>query len=44
MSGRAIMRTLSVARTIADMEESHEVLMTHLCEALSFRVREGVGA
>ena len=43
MSGRAIMRTLSVARTIADMEESHEVLMTHLCEALSFRVREGVG-
>ena len=44
MSGRAIMRTLSVARTIADMEESHEVLMPHLCEALSFRVREGVGA
>ena len=44
MSGRAIMRTLSVARTIADMGESHEVLMTHLCEALSFRVREGVGA
>ena len=43
MSGRAIMRTLSVARTIADMEESHEVLMKHLCEALSFRVREGVG-
>ena len=44
MSGRAIMRTLSVARTIADMEESREVLMPHLCEALSFRVREGVGA
>ena len=41
MSGRAIMRTLSVARTIADMEESHEVLMKHLCEALSFQVRKG---
>ena len=43
MSGRAIMRTLSVARTIADMGESPEVGKAHLCEALGFRIREGVG-
>lgn len=44
MSGRAIMRTLSVARTIADMEESSAVGRRHLCEALGFRLREGVGS
>ncbi len=44
MSGRAIMRTLSVARTIADMGESPEVKKAHLCEALGFRIREGVGS
>ena len=44
MSGRAIMRTLSVARTIADMAESLEVRKPHLCEALGFRIREGVGS
>ena len=44
MSGRAIMRTLSVARTIADMGESLEVRKPHLCEALGFRIREGVGS
>lgn len=44
MSGRAIMRTLSVARTIADMGESLDVGKAHLCEALGFRVREGVGS
>lgn len=43
MSGRAIMRTLAVARTIADMEESASVRRGHLCEALAFRLREGVG-
>ncbi|MEE0845090.1 MAG: YifB family Mg chelatase-like AAA ATPase [Eggerthellaceae bacterium] len=41
MSGRAIMRTLAVARTIADMDESPTVSRAHLCEALAFRVREG---
>ena len=42
MSGRAIVRTLSVARTIADMEQSKVVSRNHLCEALGFRLREGV--
>lgn len=42
MSGRAITRTLAVARTIADMDESPSVGRRHLCEALGFRVREGL--
>ena len=41
MSGRAIMRTLALARTVADMEESLRVGRTHLCEAIGFRLREG---
>lgn len=41
MSGRAIMRTLALARTIADMEERARVERTHLCEAVGFRLREG---
>ncbi len=41
MSGRGIMCTLAVARTIADMEESAQVKREHLCEALAFRVRAG---
>lgn len=44
MSGRAIVRTLAVARTVADMEESPQVKRAHLCEALAFRIREGEGA
>ncbi len=43
MSGRAIMRTLAVARTVADMDETASVGRGHLCEALAFRLREGVG-
>lgn len=43
MSGRAMVRTALVARTIADMAESSEVLEEHVAEALNFRVREGVG-
>ncbi len=43
MSGRAIMRTLSLARTIADMECAARVGRDHLCEAVSFRLRDGVG-
>ena len=42
MSGRAITRTLAVARTIVDMDESPSVGRRHLCEALGFRVREGL--
>lgn len=41
MSGRAIMRTLSIARTIADMEQAARVGRDHLCEAIGFRSREG---
>lgn len=43
MSGRAIMRTLTVARTVADMEEAPAVSKGHLCEALGFRLRERTG-
>lgn len=43
MSGRAMVRTLSVARTIADMAESPEVQAGHVAEAMNFRVREGIG-
>lgn len=42
MSGRAIMRTLSLARTIADMEEKERVTREHVCEAIGFRLREKV--
>lgn len=44
MSGRAIVRVLSVARTIADMDERMVVEKADLCEALGFRLREGVGS
>ena len=43
MSGRAIVRTLSVARTIADMSERDRVVKADLCEAIGFRTRDGVG-
>ncbi len=39
MSGRSLMRVLSIARTIADMEESERVCRSHLYEAIGFRVR-----
>lgn len=44
MSGRAIMRTLAVARTVADMEEARCVGRRHLCEALAFRLHDGEGS
>ncbi|MDO5328557.1 MAG: YifB family Mg chelatase-like AAA ATPase [Coriobacteriia bacterium] len=40
MSGRGIMRVLSVARTIADIEQKEKVNHDHLCEALAYRLRE----
>jgi len=43
MSGRAIVRTTAVARTIADIDERQKVTREDLCEALGFRLREGVG-
>lgn len=41
MSGRSVMRTLMLARTIADMEERASVSRENLCEAIGFRLREG---
>lgn len=43
MSGRAIVRTLSVARTIADMAQRKTVSKMDLCEALGFRLKDGIG-
>lgn len=40
MSGRGIMRVLSVARTIADIDKSIKVNHDHLCEALNYRIRD----
>ncbi len=44
MSGRGLMKTLSIARTIADMSGSARVITEHLCEAVNLRVREGIGS
>lgn len=41
LSGRGIMRALSVARTIADMEEKRAVGREHILEAVSFREKGG---
>ncbi len=41
MSGRGIIRTLSLARTIADMEEKQRVEKHHICEAIGYRLRQG---
>ena len=43
MSGRGIVRTLSVARTIADMAERDVVGEEHVAEAVSYRIRDGIG-
>ena len=43
MSGRAIVRTLAVARTIADMAETETIDCAHIAEAMNFRVRDGIG-
>ena len=43
MSGRGIIRTLGVARTLADMDEAASVGEGHLAEALGFRLRAGMG-
>lgn len=40
LSGRGISRLLSVARTIADMEESTRVSIDHLSEALILRIQK----
>ena len=43
ISGRGLINTLRVARTIADIEESACVRDVHLAEAFSFRVDAGIG-
>lgn len=43
MSGRGIARTVTVARTIADMEESENIESAHIAEAVGYRVRSGAG-
>ena len=40
MSPRACSRTLKVARTIADLDASHNIKTEHLAEALSYRMQE----
>ena len=43
LSGRAIVRTLSVARTIADIDQRMNVTRADLCEALGYRLRNEIG-
>ncbi len=38
LSGRAINKLLKVARTIADLEDSEKIQLTHLAESLQYRV------
>lgn len=42
LSQRALNKTLKVARTVADLEQSEIIAKPHLLEALSFRVRTNV--
>ena len=42
MSGRALIRVLRVARTIADLEDAAHVSQDHLLEAVMYRVESGL--
>jgi len=44
LSGRSIHRVLKVARTIADLSGSEDILIHHLAESLQYRLREGATA
>ena len=39
-SARVYAKILKVARTIADLEESEQILHKHLCEAIGYRSLE----
>lgn len=43
LSGRALVGSLKVSRTIADMDESENVQADHLAEAFGFRMSDGIG-
>ncbi len=43
LSGRALISSLNVARTIADIGECEAVNAHHIAEALGFRLRDGIG-
>lgn len=40
LSARAYHRTIKLARTIADLDESENILTPHILEALQYRPRE----
>lgn len=40
LSGRSIHRTIKVARTIADLDKSSEILPQHMAESLQYRLRD----
>jgi len=40
LSARAYSKILKVARTIADLDESDQILHKHLCEAIGYRSLE----
>lgn len=44
LSGRAIVRTAGIARTIGDLSLEERVRSSHVAEALGFRLRDGIGA
>ncbi|MBS0236098.1 MAG: YifB family Mg chelatase-like AAA ATPase [Proteobacteria bacterium] len=43
LSGRAVHRVMRVARTIADLENQEDVSISHVSEAISYRVRRQAG-